>query len=163
MKDIEPWYKQFWPWVLIGLPSTAIIAGVTTLFIAIENKPDMVVDDYYKKGKAINVDLTRLDNAFALALKFRLGVTDERITLTQTYGEPQTAALRIRFIHRTQKAKDLEQLITADGNGVFTLALKKPLHGKWTIQIESFNGSWRVQTVDTFPSQLDTVFDSFDR
>jgi len=163
MNDIEPWYKQFWPWVLIGLPTTAVIAGVTTLFIAIENKPDMVVEDYYKKGKAIDVDLTRLDNAFKLALKFRLAVKDQRLTLKQTFGEPQSAALRIRFIHRTLAANDFEQLLTADGQGVYTLPLDKPLVGKWTIQVESFDGAWRIQTVDKFPSQFDTIFDSFDR
>jgi len=163
MNDIEPWYKQFWPWVLIGLPLTAVIAGVTTLFIAIENKPDMVVEDYYKKGKAINVDLTRLDNAFKLALKFRLTATDDRITLRQTFGEPQKAALRLRFIHRTMMIKDFEQLITADGNGVYTMPLTEPVEGKWTIQIESFDGNWRVQAVEKFPAEFDTIFDSFDR
>ncbi len=163
MNDIKPWYKQFWPWVLIGLPATAVIASVTTLFIAIENKPDMVVEDYYKKGKAIDVDLTRLDNAYKLALKFKMNVQDTQITLSQTYGEPQTAALRLRFIHRTQQAKDFEQLITANGQGIYTMPLTAPIAGKWTIQVESFDGLWRVQTVDTFPSEIDTLFDSFDR
>jgi len=163
MNDIEPWYKQFWPWVLIGLPMAAVIASVSTLFIAIENKPDMVVEDYYKKGKAINVDLTRLDNAYKLALKFRLTLTDDRLTLTQTFGETQNAALRIRFIHRTLKINDFDHLLTADGNGVYAVPLDKPVTGKWSIQVESFNGTWRVQTVDTFPSQFDTIFDSFDR
>lgn len=163
MNDIKPWYKQFWPWVLIGLPAAAVIASVTTLFIAIENKPDLVAEDYYKKGKAIDVDLTRLDNAYKLALKFSLEIKGERILVTQTYGEPQTAALRLRFIHRTLKVNDFEQLITADGQGVYTMALDKELTGKWTIQLESFDGSWRIQTVDKFPTDLPTLFDSFDR
>lgn len=163
MNDIQPWYKQFWPWVLIALPMTAVVASVSTLFIAIENKPDMVVEDYYKKGKAIDVDLTRLDNAYKLALKFKLQVVDNKIVLEQTYGEPQKASIRLRFIHRTIEANDFESLLTADGQGVYTLALEKPLTGKWTIQVESFDGAWRVQTVDTFPSQFATLFDSFDR
>lgn len=163
LNEIEPWYKQFWVWVIIGLPLTAVIAGLTTLYIAIENKPDMVVDDYYRKGKAIDVDLTRLDNAFKLALKFRLTVSDTKITLKQTFGEPQSAALRLRFIHRTMKIKDFDHLITLDGKGVYTLPLDKPVTGKWNIQLESFNASWRIQTVDMFPSNIDTLFDAFDR
>lgn len=163
MNDIKPWYKQFWPWVLIALPATAVVASVTTLFIAIENKPDMVVEDYYKKGKAIDVDLTRLDNAYKLALKFKLRIEDNRITVKQTFGEPQTAALRLRFIHRTIQANDFEHFITADGDGNYNLMVDKPVTGKWTIQIESFDSLWRVQTVDSFPSDIDTLFDSFDR
>ncbi|MDP2561547.1 FixH family protein [Psychrobium sp. 1_MG-2023] len=163
METIQPWYKQFWPWVLIFLPGCAVVASVTTLFIAIDNKPDMVVEDYYKKGKAIDVDLTRLENAYKLALKFRLTVTDDSLTVKQTFGEPQTAALKVRFIHRTQEAKDFEQMITANGSGDYTLALEKPLQGKWTVQLESFDGHWRIQTVDTYPSSIDTLLDSFDR
>ncbi|NRA61790.1 MAG: FixH family protein [Psychrobium sp.] len=161
--DVEPWYKQFWPWVLIIMPLCVVVAGVTTLIIAINNKPDMVVEDYYKKGKAINVDLTRLDNAFKLALKFRLSVDGNTIIVKQTFGEPQNAALRLRFIHRTLKINDFENLITANATGEFTLPLDKPLTGKWTIQLESFDGQWRIQTVDKFPTQFDTLLDSFDR
>jgi len=158
--DIKPWYKQIWPWVLIVLPLCAVVASVTTLFIAINNKPDMVVEDYYKKGKAINVDLSRLENAYRLALKFTLSVSGDKITLMQTFGEPQTAALRLKFIHRTQKIKDFEQLLTANANGEYILNLTQPLAGKWTIQLESFDAKWRIQTVEKFPTNINTVLDS---
>jgi len=157
---IEPWYKQAWPWVLIILPLCAVVASVTTLFIAIDNKPDMVVEDYYKKGKAINVDLTRLDNAYRLALKFRLSVNEDKIKLVQTFGETQTAALRLKFIHRTLKVNDFDLLLTASSNGEYVFDLDKPLTGKWTIQLESFDAKWRIQTVDKFPTDIDTLLDS---
>ena len=161
MSTIEPWYKQGWPWALIILPLVVVVACVTTLMIAINNKPDLVAEDYYKKGKAINVDLSRLDNAYRLALKFRLTVTGEKLSLTQTMGEPQKAALKLRFIHRTQKAKDFEILLTANAAGAFEQTLNMPLEGKWTIQLESFDAKWRIQTVDKFPSDIDTMLDSF--
>lgn len=162
-QPLEPWYKQFWPWVLIILPLCAVVASVTTLFIAIDNKPDMVVEDYYKKGKAIDVDLTRLENAYKLALKFDLIVTDSTITLSQRYGEPQRAALRLVFVHRTQQAKDFEVLMTANAHGDYQAELSHPIDGKWTIQLESFDASWRIQTVDTFPTTTATLLNSFDR
>ena len=59
----KAWFKQFWPWFLIILPLTAVIAATNLLFTALDNKPDMVVDDYYSKGKAINEDLTLIKNA----------------------------------------------------------------------------------------------------
>jgi len=158
--NIKPWYKQIWPWVLIVLPLCAVVASVTTLFIAIDNKPDMVVEDYYKKGKAINVDLSRLHNAYRLALKFKLDVKDDKITIVQTFGEPQTAALRIKFIHRTQKIKDFEQLLTANANGEYILNLEQPVTGKWTIQLESFDAKWRIQTIEKFPTDMETMLDS---
>ena len=51
---ISPWYKQFWPWFLISLPLTAVIAGISTVIIAMHNPDGVVADDYYKEGLAIN-------------------------------------------------------------------------------------------------------------
>jgi len=40
-----PWYKQFWPWFIIALPASAVIASFITLWIAISNPDQLVVDD----------------------------------------------------------------------------------------------------------------------
>jgi len=40
-----PWYKQFWPWFIIALPASAVIAGFYTLWLAISNPDHLVVDD----------------------------------------------------------------------------------------------------------------------
>jgi len=48
-----PWYKQFWPWFIISLPASAVIASFTTLWIAISNPDSMVVtDDEYRRVKS---------------------------------------------------------------------------------------------------------------
>ena len=44
-EDIEPWYKQFWPWFIIALPASAVIASFLTLWIAISNPDHLVVDE----------------------------------------------------------------------------------------------------------------------
>ncbi|MBN1379913.1 MAG: FixH family protein [Gammaproteobacteria bacterium] len=36
------WYRQFWPWFLIALPTAAVLAGILTLFIAAKN-PDLLI------------------------------------------------------------------------------------------------------------------------
>jgi len=40
-----PWYKQFWPWFIIALPATAVIASFITLYLAISRPDYIVVDD----------------------------------------------------------------------------------------------------------------------
>lgn len=37
--DDKPWYKQFWPWFIIALPLTSVVASFTVLWLAISN-PD---------------------------------------------------------------------------------------------------------------------------
>jgi hypothetical protein len=40
-----PWYRQFWPWVLIAIPLSAVIMGGITLWLALANPDYLVVDD----------------------------------------------------------------------------------------------------------------------
>ncbi len=40
-----PWYKQFWPWFIIALPASVVVASFITLWIAISNPDQLVVDD----------------------------------------------------------------------------------------------------------------------
>ena len=41
----QPWYREPWPWIIIGLLGTVIIASFITLWIAIANPDRLVVDD----------------------------------------------------------------------------------------------------------------------
>ena len=36
----RPWYRQFWPWLLIIPPAAAVIGGILTLYLAI-TRPDI--------------------------------------------------------------------------------------------------------------------------
>ena len=45
-----PWYKQFWPWFIIALPASAVVASFITLWLAISNPDQLVVsDDEYRQ------------------------------------------------------------------------------------------------------------------
>ncbi len=48
----KPWYKQFWPWFLIILPLSVVVASITTFVVFSNNKVSLVAEDYYKKEKA---------------------------------------------------------------------------------------------------------------
>jgi len=41
----EPWYRQFWPWFIIALPASAVIASFITLWLAVSNPVTLVVND----------------------------------------------------------------------------------------------------------------------
>ena len=47
---VKPWYKQFWPWVIIGLPTSVVIASIVTYFIALDGIDSVVSKDYYKEA-----------------------------------------------------------------------------------------------------------------
>ena len=47
-----PWYQHRWPWLLMAGPFIVIIAGFITMWISFSGADALVVDDYYKQGKA---------------------------------------------------------------------------------------------------------------
>jgi hypothetical protein len=48
-----PWYRQFWPWFIIALPASAVVASFITLWLAISNPDPLVVnDDEYQQIKS---------------------------------------------------------------------------------------------------------------
>jgi len=142
----QPWYKQFWPWFLMLLPFSVIVAMIVTLTIA-SNYGDnpMVVDDYYKKGRGINAQVEKVQAAQALNIEFAFAQQEQTYTLAYTSGKPeQLSALKVSFYHSTQAEKDFTETLTADAQGLFRGSLQHNDQSKWTITITPFDNSWRV-------------------
>lgn len=53
MSNTPLWYRQFWPWFLITLPSVAVVASFITLGIAIKHADTPVQDDYEQHGLTV--------------------------------------------------------------------------------------------------------------
>jgi len=143
--DTEPWYKQFWPWVLIGLPGSVVIACIVTIVIAVKTQDGLVVDDYYKQGLAINQSLERDQNAVALGVSAILRLSPEAHLLElQITGNAKPGPVRLQLLHAT--IADLDQTIDLDNTGSAILKADiTPLKaGKWYLQLESEEGNWRV-------------------
>jgi len=41
----KPWYRHFWVWFIIALPTAAVTAGLLTLWIAMSNPDFLVIDE----------------------------------------------------------------------------------------------------------------------
>ena len=66
-KDVQPWYRQFWPWFLIALPATAVVASLWTVSVAVRSPNALVMDDYGKIGIATDKKKQRDELAAALS------------------------------------------------------------------------------------------------
>ncbi|PIW60644.1 FixH family protein [Shewanella sp. CG12_big_fil_rev_8_21_14_0_65_47_15] len=144
MNEQQAWYKQFWPWFLIILPLCAVVASFTTLKIALSNSDSLVAEDYYKEGKAINMDLSKVQYAKQLGMQFSLEQNHHEVLLTQHGGPAYQAALKVEFYHPTLAEKDLKLTVTADANHVYRITLPDVLTGPWEVRLEGFDGKWRI-------------------
>ncbi|WKE67328.1 FixH family protein [Gallaecimonas kandeliae] len=155
---MQPWYKQFWPWFLMFLPACAVVTSLYTFYIAASHPPDMVVDDYYKKGQAINRDLTELNAAYSRHIQARLdqGTAGFELVLSGKGIEPGQP-LKLNFHHATLASKDFSETLTADAHGHYRFTTAKPIKGHWHLRLEPLDGRWRVQTLADFDEEREVV------
>lgn len=145
------WYKEPWAWLVFILPFTAVVAGITTVIIANTNPDTLVVGDYYKKGKAINLELGKVKQAQKLGMRFGLKLVDNQLIIKPTGIEKEFPLLNVNFYHSTLAQKDFYLALTADGNGNFTQHIDQDVTGKWKITISPFEGHWKIQSTITLP------------
>lgn len=119
---IPPWYRQFWPWFLIALPAVAIFASAMLIWKSTEYPVDLVNDDYYKDGLAINRTLDKDHFARQLGLSAAVHVDPDsgEITATVHSDKPMPpAALELELVHPMIPAKDHSVMLAAMGHGRF--------------------------------------------
>ncbi|MDZ7685081.1 MAG: FixH family protein [Gammaproteobacteria bacterium] len=54
MSNQGAWYRHPWVWVVFMIPFSAVAVGIVMLVTVAFHPDDLVVDDYYKQGMAIN-------------------------------------------------------------------------------------------------------------
>ncbi|MBD3671561.1 MAG: FixH family protein [Gammaproteobacteria bacterium] len=148
--DTRPWYRQFWPWFLFGLPGVAVVAGIATVIIATLGYDGLVADDYYKQGLAINVDLEKDRVARHLGLnaqmEFDLRQGWVRVDLDSEVAIPPQE-LSLSLIHPTRADADLHlQLSPAGTPGRYEASFAPQQHAiHWNLLLSSASGDWRLQ------------------
>jgi hypothetical protein len=150
--DVRPWYKQFWPWFLIALPLTAVIAASTCVYIAFKNEDAVVRDDWYQDGKSINKTMDREKRALALHLSANVAVDavtgEVRVTLKS--ATPQNLpSLDLKFSHATDAARDQDIMLTRQPDGSYHGLLTRALKGRYYLDIE--NPQWKLSDSELFP------------
>jgi len=145
----RPWFKEPWLWFLISFPLAAVIVGSCYTVTAIKSDDGLVTDDYYNKGKAINMELRR-DTAAAemgITAQVMLSSDGRDVTVNTTSNKTLPATLKLKLIHPAQDDYDvsaeLHQTAPNQYTGSFNKELVKANH--WYVQLEDQNNQWRVQ------------------
>jgi hypothetical protein len=140
----KPWHRQPLVWLVIGIPLSAIIAGFITLGIALQSDHSPVADDYYKRGLAMNRDLSRLDAARALGLtaQVRLAASVAEVRLASREGAPLPAQLTLRLTHATLPGHDQALSLMQIQPGEYRAALPVLKAGRYNLVLES--GPWKL-------------------
>jgi hypothetical protein len=145
IEDTKPWYRQFWPWALMVMPATAVVAGLYTYSLAASNRDGLVVDDYYKEGKAINRSLERGKLAAQMGLIGDLSIHGEKVQLL--LNNPKLEAeqqLQLKLSHATIEGHDQSIALHKTGTGVWEGQIQTLAAGKWFVDLLPLGESWRL-------------------
>jgi uncharacterized protein len=156
--DTRPWHRQFWPWFLIALPGSVVIAAFATLAIAIKHSDEVVRDDYYKDGLAINQQLERVQAAQAMnltaALTWRLDSGEISVALPAAVVEQH---LQLRWLHPLKQQQDRDIVLTrrnadtATIGSIYSGQIDPAVTGRFYLQLEnalpsaSAGAAWRLR------------------
>ena len=157
MSEINPWYKQFWPWFIMALPASVVVAGIITIFIAFNNPDGLVKDDYYKAGLGINRMLEREQNAAKLGLSAaaKWQPQQQQVSLQLKALQPANSErLQLDLIHPTRSGLDTQIPLLHQGDGRYTgLLAESPIAGNWYLFITPEDESWRLNGRARLPEQ----------
>lgn len=142
------WYREPWPWILFGLPASAVIAGVITLVIAVKNEDGLVAQDYYKQGLSINRVLERESRAAALDLRARLWFDGDRVRVTLSGRSAMPPTLTLHLVHPTRAGEDRVVPLARMSGGEYLALAPTLAPGRWLVQIEDAEGDWRLSGRD---------------
>jgi hypothetical protein len=129
-----PWYRHFWPWFIVGLLATAVVASLSTVVIAVSGRDSLVRDDYYRDGMAINRRLGREAEAERLGIgaELRFDAVTGDLQLRLRGGDTQSLdALDLSLSHPTRAERDTRVRLQRGADQVFRASLDEPLQGSW--------------------------------
>lgn len=154
MEDDRPWYRQFWPWFIISIPATAVVASMFLIKTAVQTADGLVSDDYYKEGLAINQDLSKARFAQAMQLKAQLFLDqDTRELRAKLSGKLKDLPnqLRLQLIHPTIKGRDQDMNLLGIGDGTYTGRLPELDLASWRLSLAPENAEWKLSGRTRFP------------
>lgn len=150
MKDgiapAAPWYRHPIVWLIIAIPATSVVVGITLLTLAIRVPESVVRDDYYQAGRTINIDLRATHRAAELGIAATLLGSPEDgwlMEVQQDQGTPSNMAVEVLFAHPTQAGKDVELSLPRTQSG--WSALVEPIEGRHFLSIRSAADNWLLR------------------
>ena len=145
--DCEPWYRQFWPWFLIVLPGTVVVAAIATLVIAVTGSDDLVMDEYYKDGLAINRQLEREARARERGYRADVAIGEDQVVVV-TEALPAVAQLRLLLSHPMEADRDMSIDLRRNGPERYAATLPADVGDNWHWLLDAGDSSdWRLTGV----------------
>jgi hypothetical protein len=151
-QDTKPWYKQLWPWLLIAIPVLTAVKAVHTIIVMQQNSPDLVVDDYYKAGRAINMQLAKYREAALRNLQATILVAGNKAIVRFAENTVLDGAVHLDFYHPTLANRDFALDAERSGELLYVATLPVTPDGKWQLVVSDASKQWKLKATLMLPA-----------
>lgn len=156
-EDAVPWYREPWPWLLMAGPAMVVVAGIATLWIAVASNDGLVVDDYYKRGLAINQAMQRdtlaAQRGYRATVKMASAGRGITVQLAAAAGVPLPDTLRLLIVHPTRAGMDGLVLLRQGKAGAYDGVVPAVADGRRILVLEDVQSTWRLTADATLPAR----------
>ena len=145
--DSKPWYRQFWPWFIIALPASVVVASLTTVYIAFKHADSLVNDNYYKVGLAINQTLAQdtLARELGVQAEVAFDTVSGEVVVNLSGQVPPSDKLELVLLHPVDGESDRAIQLTALGGGRYRGDLEAVPRHRYYLRLQPSAGEqWRL-------------------
>jgi len=146
-RDTTPWYRQFFPWLILAILGWGVVSASITLGVALKHPPHMMTGDYAKLGKALVDTHVRADRAEALGLAGTLRVERGNwlLQLAPEASELSAEALLLLVQHPTDSTRDRQVLLRRSAPGAYRAdAIDIP--GRGRLIVSDLEQTWWISS-----------------
>lgn len=155
--DKKPWYKQFWPWLLIAIPGSSVITGTIMLTVAFNGKDTLVRDEWYKDGMAINQRMEKRNKAKDAGISAVASFDKEENIVTlrlNNVPSQQDQELALELIHPTLEQRDIKAPLFRTPDNRYFAKLPVTPSGFYYTLLSSQQGGWEIESQVHFTESL---------
>jgi hypothetical protein len=157
---IHPWYREPWPWFILGILGLGVFFGISILLIGLSNPPQMVRGEYERFGRGL-VDVgTRTSQARELGLSAELSRRNDEWVLELAARDTSQLPDQLLLIvqHPVDAEMDRTVLLNRDSYGLFRGEWAEPPHHA-TLILQDLSQSWWISAHlgDTLESTLELI------
>ena len=144
--------------LVVGIPLSSVIAGIYFIIIAGSDANDVVADNYYKDGLAINQSFAQDNQAKALQISAYVSTNEAQQLVAQVFNT-KVPFVEFRLSHHRDRDLDISGAMvltqSQQTGGIYRFNLPKMLKGRWFVSLTAAESEgqtpWRLQTKLDFP------------
>jgi uncharacterized protein len=142
----RPWYREPMLALVIGLPATAVIAGIATLVLAIRSADDAGDLRVHRVAQVQTTDIAPDRAAAQLGLSAVATIDAGGVVrLAFAYTATGDTTLTLRLRHGTDPRRDRDVTLSRVEDSAWAGLLSGPLTaGAYNAELEPGDGAWRL-------------------